>query len=204
MNEGKTGNNLFTWNVILQIILFIQIFLLFTELDSPEELEKKRICRIITRDFPQYFAVVSRIKQDSHLIGPEGGVLSSTLVPQVQAVFPEGALTKKIRVGLQVRAVHTSCVKVQCYGNRWSHVPAHCTWSQAQPIDIEVVRKILGNKATFSSIVTLEPRRRKFHKPITMTIPIPKSSNSDGTSGVYSGETPTLRLLCSITGTYGE
>lgn len=74
----------------------------FIELDSPEELEKKRICRIITRDFPQYFAVVSRIKQDSHLIGPEGGVLSSTLVPQVQAVFPEGALTKKIRVGLQV------------------------------------------------------------------------------------------------------
>ncbi|XP_068447934.1 ankyrin-3 isoform X7 [Clinocottus analis] len=141
------------------------------KLDSPEELEKKRICRIITRDFPQYFAVVSRIKQDSHLIGPEGGVLSSTLVPQVQAVFPEGALTKKIRVGLQ-----------------------------AQPIDVEVVRKILGNKATFSSIVTLEPRRRKFHKPITMTIPIPKSSNSDGTSGVYSGETPTLRLLCSITG----
>nr|XP_033480143.1 ankyrin-2 isoform X6 [Epinephelus lanceolatus] len=141
------------------------------KLDSPEELEKKRICRIITRDFPQYFAVVSRIKQDSHLIGPEGGVLSSTLVPQVQAVFPEGALTKKIRVGLQ-----------------------------AQPIDVEVVKKILGNKATFSAIVTLEPRRRKFHKPITMTIPIPKSSNSDASSGVYSGETPTLRLLCSITG----
>uniref|UniRef100_A0A3B4YP71 Ankyrin 2 n=1 Tax=Seriola lalandi dorsalis TaxID=1841481 RepID=A0A3B4YP71_SERLL len=141
------------------------------KLDSPEELEKKRICRIITRDFPQYFAVVSRIKQDSHLIGPEGGVLSSTLVPQVQAVFPEGALTKKIRVGLQ-----------------------------AQPIDLDVVRKILGNKATFSPIVTLEPRRRKFHKPITMTIPVPKSSNSDGPSAVYSGETPTLRLLCSITG----
>ncbi|XP_036970833.1 ankyrin-2-like [Acanthopagrus latus] len=141
------------------------------KLDSPEELEKKRICRIITRDFPQYFAVVSRIKQDSHFIGPEGGVLSSTLVPQVQAVFPEGALTKKIRVGLQ-----------------------------AQPIDVEVVRKILGNKATFSSIVTLEPRRRKFHKPITMTIPIPKSSNSEGPGTEFSGETPTLRLLCSITG----
>ncbi|XP_041789906.1 ankyrin-3-like [Chelmon rostratus] len=141
------------------------------KLDSPEELEKKRICRIITRDFPQYFAVVSRIKQDSHLIGPEGGVLSSTLVPQVQAVFPEGALTKKIRVGLQ-----------------------------AQPIDVEVVRKILGNKAAFSSIVTLEPRRRKFHKPITMTIPIPMSSISDGPSTEFTGETPTLRLLCSITG----
>ncbi|XP_056591273.1 ankyrin-2 isoform X3 [Triplophysa dalaica] len=136
------------------------------ELDTPEELEKKRICRIITRDFPQYFAVVSRIKQDSHLIGPEGGVLSSTLVPQVQAVFPEGALTKRIRVGLQ-----------------------------SQPISEDLVRKILGNKATFSPIVTLEPRRRKFHKPITMTIPVPKSSTSDGTNN-----TPTLRLLCSITG----
>ncbi|MGH0120721.1 UNVERIFIED_CONTAM: hypothetical protein FKN15_031650 [Acipenser sinensis] len=140
------------------------------ELDSPEELEKKRICRIITRDFPQYFAVVSRIKQDSHLIGPDGGVLSSTVVPQVQAVFPEGALTKRIRVGLQ-----------------------------AHPTDTDLVRKILGNKAMFSPIVTLEPRRRKFHKPITMTIPIPKST-TDGMMNGYGGDTPTLRLLCSITG----
>ncbi|XP_040886790.1 uncharacterized protein LOC121176783 isoform X3 [Toxotes jaculatrix] len=140
------------------------------ELDTPEELERKRICRIITRDFPQYFAVVSRIKQDSNLIGPEGGILSSTVVPQVQAVFPEGALTKRIRVGLQ-----------------------------AQPVNTDVVRKILGNKATFSPIVTLEPRRRKFHKPITMTIPVPKS-NSDPVLNGFGGDTPTLRLLCSITG----
>ncbi|XP_068455702.1 ankyrin-2b isoform X8 [Clinocottus analis] len=140
------------------------------ELDTPEELERKRICRIITRDFPQYFAVVSRTKQDSNLIGPEGGVLSSTVVPQVQAVFPEGALTKRIRVGLQ-----------------------------SQPVSVDVVRKILGSKATFSPIVTLEPRRRKFHKPITMTIPVPKS-NSDPVLNGFGGDTPTLRLLCSITG----
>lgn len=76
--------------------------LLLPELDSAEELEKKRICRIVTKDFPQYFAVVSRIKQESNQIGPEGGVLSSTTVPRVQASFPEGALTKRIRVGLQV------------------------------------------------------------------------------------------------------
>ncbi|XP_041840324.1 ankyrin-2b [Melanotaenia boesemani] len=140
------------------------------ELDTPEELERKRICRIITRDFPQYFAVVSRVKQDSNLIGPEGGILSSTVVPQVQAVFPEGALTKRIRVGLQ-----------------------------AQPVSLNVVRKILGNKATFSPIVTLEPRRRKFHKPITMTIPVPTSSSDPVLNG-FGGDTPTLRLLCSITG----
>lgn len=72
------------------------------ELDSPVELEKKRICRIVTTDFPQYFAVVSRIKQDSNHMGPDGGMLSSSTVPMVQASFPQGALTKKIRVGLQV------------------------------------------------------------------------------------------------------
>nr|XP_055210121.1 ankyrin-3 isoform X7 [Gorilla gorilla gorilla] len=141
------------------------------ELDSPEELGKKRICRIITKDFPQYFAVVSRIKQESNQIGPEGGILSSTTVPLVQASFPEGALTKRIRVGLQ-----------------------------AQPVPDETVKKILGNKATFSPIVTVEPRRRKFHKPITMTIPVPPPSG-EGVSNGYKGDTtPNLRLLCSITG----
>ncbi|XP_061017570.1 ankyrin-3 isoform X7 [Dama dama] len=141
------------------------------ELDSLEELGKKRICRIITKDFPQYFAVVSRIKQESNQIGPEGGILSSTTVPLVQASFPEGALTKRIRVGLQ-----------------------------AQPVPDEIVKKILGNKATFSPIVTVEPRRRKFHKPITMTIPVPPASG-EGVSNGYKGDTtPNLRLLCSITG----
>lgn len=83
------------------------------ELDNLEELERKRTCRIMTRDFPQYFAVVSRIKQDSNLIGPEGGVLSSTVVPQVQAVFPEGALTKRIRVGLQVADRQSESLHIQ-------------------------------------------------------------------------------------------
>ncbi|XP_061748867.1 ankyrin-2-like isoform X8 [Nerophis ophidion] len=142
------------------------------ELDSPEELQKKRICRIITRDLPQYFAVVSRIRQDSILIGPEGGVLSSTVVPQVQAVFPEGALTKRIRVGLQ-----------------------------AQSVGVDVVQRTIRNKSSFSPIVTLEPRRRKFHKPITVTMPVPKEySDLAGLQHGLGRDTPTLRLLCSITG----
>uniref|UniRef100_A0A8C6Q069 Ankyrin 3 n=1 Tax=Nothobranchius furzeri TaxID=105023 RepID=A0A8C6Q069_NOTFU len=141
------------------------------ELDSPEELEKKRICRIITKDFPQYFAVVSRIRQETHQMGPEGGTLRSRSVPLVQASFPEGALTKKIKVGLQ-----------------------------AQPIPEDTVKKIIGNRATFSPIVTVEPRRRKFHKPITMTIPVPPLSGEGLTNGYKGDSTPCLRLLCSITG----
>ncbi|XP_051529672.1 ankyrin-3-like isoform X1 [Myxocyprinus asiaticus] len=141
------------------------------ELDSPADLEQKRICRIITKDFPQYFAVVSRIKQESNQMGPEGGVLSSMTVPLVQASFPEGALTKKIRVGLQ-----------------------------AQPVPDEAVKKIVGNRATFSPIVTVEPRRRKFHKPITMTVPVPPLSGEGVVNGYKGDTTPSLRLLCSITG----
>ncbi|XP_032429955.1 ankyrin-3-like isoform X12 [Xiphophorus hellerii] len=141
------------------------------ELDSPEELEQKRICRIITKDFPQYFAVVSRVRQETHQMGPEGGTLNSRSIPLVQASFPEGALTKKIKVGLQ-----------------------------AQPIPEDTVKKILGNRATFSPIVTVEPRRRKFHKPITMTIPVPPLSGEGLTNGYKGDSTPCLRLLCSITG----
>lgn len=35
-------------------------------------------------------------------MGPDGGMLTSSTVPMVQASFPQGALTKRIRVGLQV------------------------------------------------------------------------------------------------------
>ncbi|XP_052436206.1 ankyrin-3 isoform X6 [Carassius gibelio] len=141
------------------------------EMDSPAELEKKRICRIITKDFPQYFAVVSRIKQESDYMGPEGGVLSSEAVPMVKAAFPQGALTKKIRVGLQ-----------------------------AQPLPEDIVRIITANRASFSPIVTVEPRRRKFHKPITMTIPVPPRAKEAVANGRKGEPAPCLRLLCSITG----
>ncbi|XP_019369965.1 PREDICTED: ankyrin-1 isoform X7 [Gavialis gangeticus] len=140
------------------------------ELDSREELEKKRICRIITTDFPLYFVVMSRVCQDYDLIGSEGGSLRSTLVPMVQATFPETAVTKKVKLALQ-----------------------------AQPVPDELVTKLLGNQATFSPIVTVEPRRRKFHRPIGLRIPLPPSwKDSPRDSG--EGDTTSLRLLCSVIG----
>ncbi|BES87251.1 ankyrin 3, node of Ranvier (ankyrin G) [Nesidiocoris tenuis] len=132
--------------------------------------ENTRTTRILTTEFPHYIAVVSRVRQEVHAIGPEGGMVSSTVVPQVQAVFPHGALTKKIKVGLQ-----------------------------AQPIPAELTAKLLGNRVAVSPIVTVEPRRRKFHKPISLTIPVPQAANK-GMINQYSGDAPTLRLLCSITG----
>ncbi|XP_074034962.1 uncharacterized protein isoform X11 [Leptinotarsa decemlineata] len=140
------------------------------DLNQLEDVSSGRITRILTQDFPQYFAVVSRVRQEVHAIGPEGGMVSSTVVPQVQAVFPEGALTKKIKVGLQ-----------------------------AQPIDPELTAKLLGHSVAVSPVVTVEPRRRKFHKAITLSMPAPRA-HSQGMINQYSGSAPTLRLLCSITG----
>ncbi|XP_053726008.1 ankyrin-1-like isoform X7 [Synchiropus splendidus] len=140
------------------------------DLESQEELGKKRIRRIISTDFPLYFAVVSRVQQESDLIGPEGGALSSKLVPMVQATFPETAVTKRVRLGLQ-----------------------------AQPVPDELVAKLLGNQANFSPVVTVEPRRRKFHRPIGLRIPLPPSwRESPRDSG--EGDTTSLRLLCSVIG----
>ncbi|XP_078037351.1 uncharacterized protein LOC144470273 isoform X2 [Augochlora pura] len=133
-----------------------------------------RITRIITTDFPQYFATVTRIKQEVHVIGAEGGILISSVANHVQAVFPPGALTKKIKVGLQ------------------AHV-----------IPAELTAKLLGNCVAVSPVITIEPRRRKFHKPITLTIPVPEAANK-GMINQYGGETPTLRLLCSIAGGTSE
>ncbi|KAM7393103.1 hypothetical protein PAMA_007968 [Pampus argenteus] len=140
------------------------------ELESHEELEKKRIRRIISTDFPLYFAVVSRIQQESDLIGPEGGRLTSKLVPHVEAIFPETAVTKRVRLGLQ-----------------------------AQPIPDELLTRQLGNQATFSPVVTIEPRRRKFHRPIGLRIPLPPSWR-ESARDAGEGDTTSLRLLCSVIG----
>ncbi|XP_058715361.1 ankyrin-1 isoform X2 [Poecile atricapillus] len=140
------------------------------ELESREELDKKRVCRIITTDFPLYFVVMSRICQDCDMIGPEGGCLKSTLVPMVQATFPDTAVTKRVRLALQ-----------------------------AQPVPDELVTKLLGNQATFSPIVTVEPRRRKFHRPIGLRIPLPPSWK-DNPRDSGEGDTTSLRLLCSVIG----
>ncbi|XP_030366041.1 ankyrin-1 isoform X2 [Strigops habroptila] len=140
------------------------------ELESLEDLDKKRVCRIITTDFPLYFVVMSRICQDCDMIGPEGGCLKSTLVPMVQATFPDTAVTKRVRLALQ-----------------------------AQPVPDELVTKLLGNQATFSPIVTVEPRRRKFHRPIGLRIPLPPSWK-DNPRDSGEGDTTSLRLLCSVIG----
>ena len=45
---------------------------------------------------------------------------------------------------------------------------------------------LLSSRVAVSAIVTVEPRRRKFHKPITLTIPVPQAA-SKGMLNKYGG-----------------
>lgn len=85
----------------------------------------------------------------------------------VEAHFPENALTKDIRVGLQVRDTV-----------------------------IETNREIESLLSFHTSpVVTIEPRRRKFHKAITLVIPIVIPGEE-----LQSFSIKHLHLFCSITG----
>ena len=79
-----------------------------TDIESAEKLFDLPVVRIISSDLPQYFAIVSRPRLDSRTLGPTGGILSSTVEPQAQVVFPQDAIVKPIRVGLQVQTASFS------------------------------------------------------------------------------------------------
>jgi ankyrin len=146
----------------------------YSELENTEELNSRRITRIITNDFPRYFALITRLRQEAHFIDEHGGLLTSTIVPTIQAHIPEKALQKRIRVSLHVL-----------------------------PISSQLLQRTYGTRVNVSPVVTVEPRRRKFHKPITLTIPLPtKKSQKDSQQhgNAYTSDSQTLRLLCSITG----
>ena len=55
-----------------------------------EELDTSRVVRISCTGFPQYFAILSRIKEEVRAIGAEGGKVTSSHEPHVQAYFPKG------------------------------------------------------------------------------------------------------------------
>ncbi|GBP41693.1 Ankyrin-3 [Eumeta japonica] len=71
---------------------------------------------------------------------------------------------------------------------------------QAQIIDSELTAKLLGRGVAVSPVVTVEPRRRKFHKAITLSMPAPRPHTQGMTNQYSTSSAPTLRLLCSISG----
>ena len=129
--------------------------------DLTEEQLGENVHRIITHEFPRYFALVSRPKVEYGMVGPTGGLLTvNALGKQAIATFPEQALVKTIKVALQ-----------------------------ALPVEVELAMRVSENRLKAGPVLTVEPRRRKFHKLINLTLPSPASSDTE----------KGLRLLYSLT-----
>jgi len=135
---------------------------LATNMSNKEE-EDNNIITITTTKIPQYFAIISRPRQQTLAIGPAGALVHSEVNEQVQCLFPPDSLTKDICMGLSVFPMRTS-------------------------LTMEMSRQC----GAVSPVVTLEPRRRKFHKAVSLTIPVPDSSNIDIETDIL--------VLCSLSG----
>ena len=77
-------------------------------------------------------------------VGPDGGHISSSVSSSLECNFPRKALTKQISVGLSLMEVE----------------PGHTL-------------ELTQQGGAVAPVITVEPRRRKFHKPITVSVPLP-------------------------------
>lgn len=73
-------------------------------LESAEDLYHRRITRILANEFPTFFGVITRVTRNSDVISPTGGVVGSTVDTNVEAVVPQGAFKKNVKLSLQVNA----------------------------------------------------------------------------------------------------
>eukprot|EP00092_Neocalanus_flemingeri_P032913 GFUD01035795.1.p1 GENE.GFUD01035795.1~~GFUD01035795.1.p1 ORF type:complete len:2735 (+),score=766.32 GFUD01035795.1:100-8304(+) len=128
------------------------------------EVTKGRVIRILTSKFPKYFSVLTRVREEVKSVGPDGGKVVLLHEPRLRATFPKNALYKKIKVGLQV-----------------------------QSLKPEIVQAAFGRSVEVSKMIAVEPRKRKFHQPIFISIPLPCSPSKINSS-------TSIRLLCSVTG----
>jgi len=92
-------------------------------------------------------------------------------------------------------ALNFVCLKHCCF------IVKFCYYYQMLPVSADTVQQVLGPSGPlFSSspVVTVEPRRRRFHAPINLMIPAPETTVSKQGKPVKDGSK--LHLLYSITG----
>ena len=132
-----------------------------------EALSTDRVVRISFQVFPQYFAILSRVKEEIRVIGADGGKITASRTPHLEVYFPNNALHKRIKVALQIQTVPPLMIPLICPGK-------------------------IGKNLRLSPLIALEPRRRRFHSPVQVMVPLPKKASAK------LGRR--IRLLCSLTG----
>ncbi|XP_040583620.1 ankyrin-3 isoform X3 [Lepeophtheirus salmonis] len=130
-----------------------------------DELDTKRIVRISMKVLPKYFALLFRVREQVRGIGLDGGEVGvRTNLGFITAKFNKGAVQKRIKVALQGQIVPSSIY---------------------EPLfpDGDVV---------VSPLIAIEPRRRRFHESVQLSVPLPRPKNKICGKKVH--------LLCSLAG----
>ena len=55
-----------------------------SQYNRPHPEPPRQVVRIFTAEFPQYFAIITRGRQEVHDVGPEASVIESTSVPNTR------------------------------------------------------------------------------------------------------------------------
>ncbi|ESO01907.1 hypothetical protein HELRODRAFT_65654, partial [Helobdella robusta] len=167
------GNNWTEHSFTLDYKSAEEFRIIYTDLESAENIFESSIVQICTLDVPAYLALISRPKKNTKDIGQDGGVIMSSVVPKVKVTFPEGAITKTTSVGVQVTKV----------------------------IPDDLAEDDEHHSNSFSSIVSIEPRCRKFHKDIKIEMPLPDfvSFVNEAEEKKYKNN---LKLFCNLMGKF--
>ena len=100
---------------------------------------------IFLKTVPSYLAVVNQVHTEYGFMDRMGGSLISSFFPGIEIKLENGSVLKQIEVGLSVQSVSKN-----------------------------TLLQLLGQtKVHFSPVLTLKPFRRKFHKAIKVSIPVP-------------------------------
>lgn len=62
----------------------------------------KRYTKITTRELPERFAVVSRLKKETFSVGSRGEAMQSAVLGKVRVSVPEGAVSSGTKISMQV------------------------------------------------------------------------------------------------------
>jgi len=62
----------------------------------------KRYTKITTRELPERFAVVSRLKKETFSVGSRGETMQSAVLHNIKVSIPEGAVSSGSKISMQV------------------------------------------------------------------------------------------------------
>ena len=113
--------------------------------DLFKSMKEGQITKVVLKLLPKYLLLITRPFLQFEITGSKGGVINSKFEPGLQMHITGGAIQKDIKIGLQILTIKQT-----------------------------IISKVTSGPFVCSSMLTIYPRKRRFHKPISITVPFQK------------------------------